>query len=160
MLLLLFSAPLLRETVKDSILQQQSEFINKWCGEPVTVTLTGVQWWYVPHCYIKCLLLPLILLTPTVSDVGTDHSAVAHYDSPPQPLILKLHGSLQPLWSCLTEEAGQHVCVREREALRQMRREWSSQREKPETRAKAKKRERGHQQTRGGEEKRRRGVWS
>lgn len=62
------------------------------------------------HSSILCKepTLLLILLTPLLSPVGTGHNAVAHYHSPPVP---KLHSSLQPYWGCLTERAGDCVCV-------------------------------------------------
>lgn len=68
---------------------------------------------------------------------------------PPNPSSLSCtvrYNPCDPVW----QRKQDSMCVCEREALRQMKREWSSQREKPETRAKAKKKERGHQQTRGG----------
>lgn len=73
-------------------------------------------------------ILLLILLTPSLSPVGTGHSATAHYHSPP---VSKLHSSLQPCWA--SKRACVSVCDTQRGSRDESVKQWE---EKPRKKSK------------------------
>lgn len=105
------------------LMLKESEMIHQYTSRAFAVpfpklSFSTTKWegrdliWEYSCTLCKKTLLLLILLTPSLSPVGTGHNAVAHYHSPPPP-VTKLHCSLQPHWAWQSKESAACVCVRQ-----------------------------------------------